>query len=143
MKICLYAVVLCALLTVLPVVAAMDVQEGQWEITLTMKAAGGDGQTFGPYSKSQCITQADVQNPAKLFADTGVSGCEFSNKRYDVNRFNFSIRCGGAIPLSGSGEVEFSPDRFAGSMNLQAQLEGGPAVETRSEVSGRRLGSCQ
>lgn len=142
MRNCLNAALLCSLMAVLPADAAMDVQEGQWEITLTMKA-GGSEQAFGPYTKNQCFTKADAQNPAKLFADTGATGCEYSNKRYEANRFSFNIRCGGGIPLSGSGVVEFSSDRFAGSMNLQAQLEGGPAVETHSDVSGKRLGPCQ
>jgi hypothetical protein len=130
------------LMTALPAQAAMDVQEGQWEITLTMKAGGVD-QAFGPYSRNQCFTKADAQNPAKLFADTGGTSCEYSNQRYSANRFSFDVRCGGAIPLSGSGEVGFSADRFAGSMNLQAQLGDGQAVETHSEISGRRLGPCQ
>lgn len=142
MKKRLSAAVLLSLMTALPAYAAMDVQEGQWEITLTMKADGSE-QIFGPYTNSQCFTRADAQNPAKLFADTGGTGCEYTNKHYYANHFTFNIRCGGGIPLSGTGEVEFSSDRFEGSMNLQAQVEGGPTVETHSEVSGKRLGTCQ
>ena len=117
MKNCLNAALLCSLMAALPAYAAMDVQDGQWEITLTMKA-GGSEQAFGPYTRNQCFTKADAQNPAKLFADTSGTGCEYSNKRYEANRFSFNIRCGGGIPLSGTGEVEFTSDRFAGNDQL-------------------------
>lgn len=119
--------------------AATDVLEGQWEISLVMRV---EGQDYGPYSRQQCITKADAQDPAKLFAEAGGS-CEYANRRFFGNQFNFNVRCNAGIPLTGTGQVEFSADHFHGSMSLSAQVEGGPSVETASEISGKRLGACQ
>jgi len=120
--------------------AHADVQEGLWEITLAMRVDGAK-EDFGPYTKQQCFTKADAQNPSKLFADSDGS-CEYVNKRYYGNQFNFNVRCNTGIPLSGTGQVEFSSNRFEGDMQLSAQVENGPSVETHSKVSGKRLGKC-
>ena len=130
----------CAMLISLPAYAATDALEGMWEIGLVMRV---EGQDYGPYTRQQCITKADAQDPAKLFADTGGTGCEYTNKRYFGNQFSFNVRCTAGIPLTGTGQVEFSTERVKGSMNLIAQVPDGPSVETASEISGKRLGTCQ
>lgn len=119
--------------------AATDVLEGQWEISLVMRV---EGQDYGPYTRQQCISKSDAQDPAKLFAESG-GGCEYTNKHYFGNQFTFNVRCNAGIPLTGTGQVEFRPERVKGSMELIAQTPGGPSVETASEISGRRLGPCQ
>lgn len=132
---------LVLLLSALPVTTlAADVLEGQWEISLVMRV---EGQDYGPYTRQQCITKADAQNPSKIFAEAD-SGCEYINKRYFGNQFSFNVRCNAGIPLTGIGQVEFSQERMSGSMNLSVQPpEGGPSVETASQISGKRLGSCK
>ncbi len=119
--------------------SAADVLEGLWEIGLVMRA---EGQDYGPFTRQQCITQAEAQDPSVLFAESG-GGCEYVNKRYFANQFSFNVRCNAGIPLTGTGQVEFSADRVSGSMNLTAQMPGGPSVETASQISGKRLGSCK
>lgn len=118
---------------------AADVLDGLWEISLVMRV---EGQDYGPSTRQQCITKADAQDPSKLFAESG-GGCEYANKRYFGNQFSFNVRCNAGIPLTGTGQVEFSAERMSGSMNLMAQMPGGPSVETASEISGKRLGTCQ
>lgn len=118
--------------------ASTDVLEGQWEISLMMRV---EGQDYGPQTRQQCISKSDAQDPAKLFAESG-GGCEYTNKRYFGNQFTFNVRCNAGIPLTGTGQVEFSAERVKGSMTLIAQMPGGPSVETASEISGKRLGKC-
>ncbi len=129
------------LFLLLPVtaLAAADVLDGLWEISLAMRVEGKD---YGPYTRQQCITKADAQDPSKLFAESS-GDCDFANKRYFGNQFNFNVRCNAGIPLTGIGQVEFSAERMSGSMNLMAQMPDGPSVETASAISGRRLGACQ
>lgn len=119
--------------------AAADVLEGLWEISLVMRVEGKD---YGPYTRQQCITEADAHDPSKLFAESG-GACEYTNKRYFGNQFSFNVRCNAGLPLTGTGMVEFSADSVKGSMNLTAQIAGGPSVETDSQISGRRLGNCK
>jgi len=122
--------------------AQAEMQGGLWNLTVTMKV-DGSAKPFGPYSQSQCFTQADLQDPGKLFAEGDNAVCEYVNKRYYANQITFNIRCGGGIPLGGTGEVEFGRDAFEGHMDLGANAEGGPTVETHSQVSGKRAGPCQ
>ncbi len=132
--------VLAALLLLISVNAmAADVMDGLWEISLAMRV---EGQEAGAFTRQQCITNADAQDPSKLFAESG-GGCEYTNKRYLANHFSFNVRCNAGIPLTGNGQVEFSAESMHGSMNLVAQMPGGPSVETASEISGKRLGRCQ
>lgn len=128
------------LLSLLPAMglAATDVLDGLWEISLAMRV---EGQDYGPYTRQQCITKADAQDPSKLFAESN-GGCEYANKRYFGNQFSFNVRCNAGIPLTGTGQVEFSAEHMTGSMNLMAQMPDGPSVETASAISGKRLGTC-
>lgn len=119
---------------------AGDVQPGLWSITLSMSAAGTE-QAFGPFEKTQCFTEADARDPGKLFADVG-GGCTYGNRNYQSGRFTFTVQCGGAIPMAGSGSVEYNATSFQGELNLKANIPNAGAVETRSRVSGSRIGDC-
>jgi hypothetical protein len=118
---------------------AVDAQEGLWEIGLVMRVEGKD---YGPYTRQQCVTKADAQDPSRLFAET-TGSCEYTNKRYFGSQFSFNVRCNTDIPLSGTGQVEYGADWVKGNMALSAQVADGPSVETASEISGKRLGKCQ
>jgi hypothetical protein len=132
--------IVAALLLAFSITAyAGDVIEGLWEISLVMRV---EGQDYGPYTRQECINKTEGQDPGKLFGAAG-NECEFVNKRYFGNQFNFNVRCNAGIPLEGTGQVEFSPDRMHGSMMLNARVPEGPSVETASEISGKRLGACQ
>ena len=121
-------------------VQAEDLREGQWNISLNTTIAGG--QSMGPYNHSQCFTKADTRNPEKLFAEAGAD-CSYGDRRYQGNRFSFTIQCGGALPMQGSGSVEFSANRFDGEMLLNANLPGAGQIETHSQVTGTRVGDCK
>lgn len=59
------------------------------------------------------------------------------------SRFTFSVQCGGLVPMQGEGEVSFSATSFEGSLAIKAEVtEMGP-VQTKSRVTGSRLGDCQ
>lgn len=128
------------LLATLPASAA-DLQEGLWDLSLSMTVAGSP-QRMGPFSRTQCFTRADTQNPEKLFAEVGAE-CTYGDRRYQGSRFTFTIQCGGALPMSGSGSVEYASGHFEGEMRLNASLPGTGTLETHSQVSGRRLGDCK
>lgn len=118
--------------------AAVEAQDGLWELGIALRVEGRD---HGPYMRRQCTTKADVQNPSRLFAES-VGSCEYTNLRQFGNQITFNVRCNEAVPLSGIGQIEYGADWVRGSMTLDAQLPNGPSVETESEISGRRLGPC-
>jgi hypothetical protein len=120
--------------------SADDVRPGLWSITLTMTAAGLDTE-FGPFTKTQCFSQADAENPHKLFADMG-GDCTYGDKRFQDSRFTFTVKCSGAVPMQGDGEVSFSADSFDGNLAIQANAPEMGLVRTKSRVKGKRLGDC-
>ena len=119
---------------------AEDVLPGLWNITLSMTVAGTDNE-FGPFTKTQCFTQADAQSPDKLFSEMG-GDCTYGDKHYQGDRFRFSARCSGVVPMQGEGEVTFSATSFEGNMSVQANVPDIGQITTKSRVKGSRLGDC-
>lgn len=121
-------------------VQAAEPLPGLWNLTVTTTAEGSTG-VYGPYTTSQCLTQEDVRNPEKLLAENGVNSCTYGNKVYQGGNFNFTVQCGGAIPMNGSGRISYTADTLQGSVDISADLQGLP-INTRSTVSGNRVGDC-
>jgi hypothetical protein len=119
---------------------AAEPRPGLWNLTVTTTAEGADG-VFGPYGSSQCLTEEDVRNPEKLLAQNGVDTCTYSDRVYRNGNFSFSVQCSGAIPMSGSGRISYTADSLQGTMDIAADLQGLP-VNTRSTVTGKRVGNC-
>lgn len=130
----------CLLQAAVSPVYADDVSPGLWSITLSMTAAGMDDE-LGTHTKTQCLTQADAQNPDKLFAEMG-GNCTFGDRHYQGNRFTFSVQCGGVVPMKGEGEVSFGATSFEGNLAIQAEMPDMGPLKTTSRVSGSRLGDC-
>lgn len=127
--------------------SAADLSPGNWEITVTMRVPGVP-QAFGPYSRMQCLQSGDTKDPGRVFgALPGAGTCQFGNRNDTGSRYSFSVSCGGVIPMSGTGSVDYTAQSMRGELVLGASLpnpEGGKGetVNTRSELSGRRTGGC-
>ena len=119
---------------------AAEPRPGLWELTVITTAEGADG-VFGPYTSSQCLSEEDVRNPEKLLAENGVNACTYGDRVYRGGNFSFSVQCGGAIPMSGTGKINYTSDTLQGTMDIAADLQGLP-VNTKSTVSGQRMGDC-
>ena len=126
---------------------AAEVSPGNWEITVTMRVPGVP-QAFGPHSRNQCLQASDTKDPGRVFgALPGAGTCQFGNRNDTGSRYSFTVSCGGAIPMSGNGSVNYSAQSMNGELVLGATLpspDGGAPqkVDTRSELSARRTGSC-
>ena len=118
--------------------ARADVQEGNWELTLTASVEGMPGN-MAPMTQTKCITREDARDPSRLIG--AGAGCQFSNKRDTGSEITFDIVCTGQVPMSGSGTVRYSAQSFDGTMQITADM-GSQKVMTRSQVVGRRLGGC-
>lgn len=119
---------------------AVEPRPGMWNLTVITSADGAE-RPFGPYVTSQCLTEEDVRNPEKLLAENGVDACTYGDKLYRANSMSFTVQCGGAIPMSGSGKVNYSAESLQGNIVIAADLNG-LQINTQSEVSGRRTGDC-
>lgn len=132
---------LIALALGLPFAVAAQVQPGNWELTVTSQMQGMD-KPIGPLSKTQCFTEADTRDPGRVLGTGG--SCQFSNRRDSGDAYTFDVKCGGALPMSGSGRLRQGPDAFEGDLDLAVDsgAGGGANLGMRTKVSGRRLGPC-
>ena len=131
----------CLLMAITFPAYANDARLGLWSISVSMTIAGTDKE-LGPFVQTQCFTEADVNNPEKLFSEMG-GGCTYSDKRYQGKRFTFTVQCSGAVPMQGKGEISFDETSFEGSLEIQAKTPDMGQVKTKSRVTGERLGDCQ
>ena len=56
--------------------------------------------------------------------------------------YTFDVKCGGALPMSGTGRLRQGPGAFEGDLDLAVDSGGGANIGMRTKVSGRRLGPC-
>ena len=123
-----------AMLAALPTTARADVEPGNWELSVTTTVDGMPGQ-IGPIVQTRCLTPEEARDPARVL------GCDFSNRRDDGNVFSFDLRCGGQVPMRGSGSVRYGAQFMEGELELAGDASG-QKFATRSRVSGRRVGPC-
>ena len=125
----------------LPQARALEPRPGMWNLTATTTADGG-GKPMGPFYRSQCLNKEDIRDPEQLFAQSGMSDCQFKGTNQPDGRYDFTIQCGGALPMSGSGNVSYGAEQFQGEINLVTEIQG-MDIATTSVVSGKRVGDCQ
>jgi hypothetical protein len=86
---------------------------------------------------TQCITQADVDNPSRLSNVPGSNNCKVTNQEVTGNKVTWKMSCTGQMAISGDGEMVFDGDTYKGTINSTTEQG---AMTLR--MSGKRLGSC-
>ncbi|MGQ0545279.1 MAG: DUF3617 domain-containing protein [Betaproteobacteria bacterium] len=124
-----------------PILTYSQVQPGNWELTVTSQLQGMD-KPIGPLTKTQCFTEEDTRDPGRVLGTGG--SCQFSNRRESGELYSFDVRCGGALPMSGTGRIRQGASAFEGDLELAVDTggAGGSSLGMRTKVSGRRLGPC-
>lgn len=119
---------------------AAQPRPGLWNIEATVMADGA-AKPIGPFYRQQCLNQDDIRSPEQLLTDIGAQDCTYGNKKYEGERFTFTISCTGALPMSGTGSITYGTDTLEADANIVADLQG-LSVATTSKVSGKRIGDC-
>ena len=123
---------------------AADISPGLWEITMETRVAANPGFAPAPFRMTQCLSAEDARDPARLLgqiANSGASGCSYSDRNYLGNTLTFTLQCAGSYGIASRGQVAFTADTMDGSITATADL-GGSSVETQNRVSARRIGGC-
>jgi hypothetical protein len=111
----------------------LNMQDGMWEITSTVKM---QGMTIPPMTFSQCITKEDAvpQNNSP-----GQEDCKVSDMKIVGSTVSWTMTCSGqAGDMKGTGKITYHGDRFEGQMTTEHM---GMVMVT--EMTGRRTGPCQ
>ena len=119
---------------------AAEPKPGLWNLTVTTTPDGG-GQPLGPFYRSQCLSQEDIRDPEQLFAESGMDDCTFKGKKQQGSRYDFTLQCGGALPMSGQGTVNYGAESLEGELNLVTEIQG-LDIATTTIASGQRVGEC-
>lgn len=122
-------------------VALAGVAPGNWEFTVDVSVSDS-ATSSGPIVTTRCISEADARDPQRVLAETGSSGCAFSNSRDTGSEYTFTVECrGGAVPVHGSGRVRYTAETLEGVIDLIAE-QPNLRITTHSNLRARRLGPC-
>jgi len=112
----------------------VNFKPGKWEITTSMKMAGG--MSVPPQTFTQCMTKEDM-----VPQDTQPGQeCEVVELKHSGNTITWKTKCKTEQgDMNGSGKIEYSGTSFKGNMEMSM-----PAVNMKfsSDMSGRRIGKC-
>jgi hypothetical protein len=119
---------------------AAQLDPGTWELSATTTVQGMPG-ALGPVIQTRCFNEADARDPGRVLGPQAGAACEFSNQRDTGSEFTFDVSCGGAAPLRGSGKARYGREFLDAELDLGGNVAG-QNFNSRSRITGRRLGAC-
>lgn len=133
---------LALLLFASPCAMAQQVEPGNWELTVTSQMQGLE-KPIGPLSQTRCFSAEDIKDPGRVLGTGG--SCQFSNRQGSDALYTFDVKCGGALPMSGTGRIRQSAHSFESDLELgiDAGAAGGGNLAMRTSITGKRLGPCK
>ena len=122
--------------------AQSPLRPGNWEVTVQMQMANMPVQM--PEMKNvMCITPEQAKDPGNTLG-RGPQGrgnsnqnCKVSDQKVTGDTVTWKMECTSPQPMTGTGEMVFKGDSYAGSMKMNS-AQG----EMSMKVSGKRLGDC-
>lgn len=125
--------VLIALSSLAHAESSLNVNEGEWEITMNVEIAGMP-MKMPPNTFTQCIKKDQAipkdQNPAQQ--------CVTKDVVTKGNSVSWSMLCTNAGgQMTGKGKVAYEKDKMDGSMTMQGQ-----GMKMVSHFKGHRIGAC-
>jgi hypothetical protein len=125
-------------------------RDGTWEVTMQMEMPNMPaGMTMPPMKSTQCITKEQANDPKNLAPGRPQRGgqvgsndnCTFTDYKEVGNKVTWSMKCGGAQPMSGTGEITYSADSYVGQMVMNIE-RGGQSMQVTNKYNGKRTGDC-
>lgn len=117
---------------------AVNLQEGQWRIAVQIEIPNATGPDAGPARQEVCLTPQDVSR----FVVPPNSPCRVSDLVSSEKEMRWKLSCqSGSMRSSGSGFMQFSGNRFKGSIESHS----GPPYNMRisQKIEGVRIGPCK
>lgn len=127
--------------------AGSMVQPGLWEFTMDAKVPAKPDFSFPAQSKTQCLTQAEADDPSGLLSGQagvpkGVGACSYGRSSVSGGVLTFELSCSGDLRLASSGTARISASSIEGDI-VTSMMAADGMVEFHSHLTGRRLGPCQ
>jgi hypothetical protein len=118
-------------------------RDGLWEIKTEMQMENMP-MAIPPTTSQQCITPADANDPSKSTPPRGRGGrggasdCKMSDYKIDGNKVTWSMKCEGAQPMTGAGEIVYAGDSYTGTTKMEIGGRGSMTMK----YTAKRLGDC-
>jgi len=122
-------------------VAAPDMKEGMWEITVSSKMEmPGMSMDMPPAKHTQCLTKSDFV-PQK---NEPGQECEKMSVNVSGNTVSWSIKCKSKEgTMKGTGKITYKGNTYEGIMNMTFPNQGGGEGKMTSNLSGKWIGTCK
>lgn len=115
-------------------------RDGLWEVKTEMQMEGMP-MNMPPTTTQQCITPAEANDPGKSTPQgrgRGGSDCKVSDYKIAGNKVTWTMKCEGAQPMTGNGEIVYAADSYTGTMKMEMAGRGTMTMK----YTGKRLGDC-
>jgi hypothetical protein len=125
-------------LAAVTVAAQSPMRPGRWEVTMQMQMANMPMQ-MPEMKTTRCVTAEELKDPQKAVpgASQNPNACKVSDYKVTGSIVTWNIACGPPQEMSGSGEITFSNDTYAGAMKMTT-----PQGVTTMKTTGKRVGDC-
>lgn len=113
-------------------------QAGNWEIRMEMDMPNAPIK-LPPITQTQCITQEQIDDPAKALSGPQAESCEISDYTVDGNTMSWSMACSQPEQMTGTGQMTFTDaNTYTGVVTLSTS-----AGNMTMKYAGKRLGACE
>ncbi len=152
---CIAVTVMVIAGTVQQVLAAVNMEDGNWEIKMETSVDSGGGSKLpgglgvklsapsvptGSSTVNKCLTQADLV-PGVAAKD---QKCEVRNVNVSGNTVTWSVACviesGGTV--DGQGEITYSGATMSGQVKNTVSPKNGKSVASTIKLMGKKTGPC-
>ncbi|MDM8541819.1 DUF3617 family protein [Desulfococcaceae bacterium HSG9] len=117
---------------------AVDMQDGNWEITVQAEIQG-TSMKLPPMTYTQCLTS---QNVIPMQSKSGQE-CEFIEKNVSGNPITWKMRCTGqGMKMDIDGKVNYQNTSFSGNITMRVNNPDGEKTVMKQKISGKRTGDC-
>lgn len=122
---------------------AEDIRPGLWKISMESAVAATPEWKPQAFELTQCLTEADAENPAQLLlgmGSPGATGCEFPKRDYAGNSLRFDVSCAGFLGIKGNGELTYTATVLDGVLNVN--LGEAEKIVMQNKIHAVYLGEC-
>jgi hypothetical protein len=108
-----------------------------WEITNKMEMAG---MSMPAQTTKMCKPKGD-RDPTKMGEKDKNSDCKMTDVKQSGNRSTWKIVCTKPEPMTGTGDVTYSGDKYDGTIKMSGKMDG-QAFDMTQVISGKKVGNC-
>jgi hypothetical protein len=131
---------LCAVIFSVTASFGLDMNEGDWKVTMTTTMQGMPFQMPPQtYTMTQCVTKEDL---APL--DKNKKDCVIKDQKINGNTFSWKVVCeDDSAKTEGNGQITYSGSTYSGTINTSmTDKREGMSITMLTRLNGQYLGPC-